>query len=573
MSKSPTFNVSSYQKNVKHSSWFILLIIIPAVLFFIFKFFETKIAAYIMTLFPPSPRQGFAFYKDLVDLMGRESLWLSFFFLLVYILAFYPSQERLKRLLHLRVIKNHFFYATIILSVYFITTCLVSFYTLEEFPNSSDEYAYVFQAEMLGEGKLWESAHDLPDFFYYNNIAQHDGIMVGRFPPGWPLVLSLAFVIGVPPFLVNPVLGFLALIVFYFFARKFYGEQVALWSLLTLALSGFYIFNAASYFSHISCLLVTLLFVYNIYLYNEKNKILYGLLAGFFLSFVVIIRYYTAILIFVPFFAYLVYQYRLKTLYLFILMGIGSIPCMGFLFWYNYSITGNALLPVTVWAYESEQLGFVKGHSFIKGIEHLIRRILLFFYWCAPGLLMLYVVFLWRKIQSRTERLLRPEDYLFLFLTVGYFFYYQIGGNQYGPRFLFEAIPFLVVFVIHKVLQMRARWALALLVASLVYAIVKLPFIAYREKQILDERQDLYDLVKQHKIRNAVIFVTSPTSPRRPMPADDLTRNDSKAENDVLYALEVPNINNQLMEYYHDRSFYKYVRDIDKPDGELIKIK
>lgn len=197
----------------------------------------------------------------------------------------------------------------------------------------------------------------------------------------------------------------------------------------------------------------------------------------------------------------------------------------------------------------------------------------MFFYWASPGLIVLYFVFLWRKMKSPAERFLRPEDYTFITLTVGYLFYYQIGGNQYGPRFLFEALPFLVLFVVSKVFQMREKWATALLLASILYAMVKLPFIAYREEKIVDQRQDLYDLVEEEKIRNAVVFVCSATSPIRPMPADDLTRNDPRFVNNVLYALELPNINKQLMEYYSDRSFYRYVRDLDSPQGQLIRIK
>ena len=43
--------------------------------------------------------------------------------------------------------------------------------------------------------------------------------------------------------------------------------------------------------------------------------------------------------------------------------------------------------------------------------------------------------------------------------------------------------------------------------------------------------------------------------------------------NDVIYVLELPRINDQIMEYYGDRSVYKYVRDLNKPHGELVKLR
>jgi hypothetical protein len=571
-------SILNYQSTIINSiksnsvAYWILFTLLPVASYFILLFFETEIAAFIMSLFPASPRQGFSYYRDIVYLVRTEILWVGFLLILTLVLALYPSRAALENFLNFRT-RKAVFYMMLIGSAFFFVTIFIARDTLEQFPNSSDEYAYLVQAEMFSRGKLWEAAHDLPDFFYYNNIAQHEGILISRFPPGWPLLLSTAFEVGMPSSLVNPILGIVTLVVFYFFARKYYGERIAIWSLLALAFTGYYIFNSASYYSHVSCLLVTLLFVFNVYLYQDKKNIVYGLLAGFCLGLVVIIRYYTAVLIFLPFLVYWLLQYRLKTVLLFLWLGIGSLPCLVYLLSYNYSITGNALLPVTVWAYPDEQLGFVKGHTFLKGMEHIIRRIFMFFYWASPGLLVLYFVFLWRKIKSPHERFLKPEDYTFITLTVGYLFYYQIGGNQYGPRFLFEALPFVVLFVVSKVFQAREKWTTALLLASILYALVRLPFIVYREEKIVDQRQDLYDLVEEEKIRNAVVFVSSPTSPIRPMPVDDLTRNDPRFGNSVLYALELPKINDQLMEYYGDRSFYRYVRDVDNPQGQLIKIR
>lgn len=574
MFKSSILNVRGHHlKSSLRYYWSLIFVILPASLFAVLSLFETQIAASLVSLYPPSPIQGFVFYIDLVRLAASEVLWIGFFFLLACVLMVYPFHARLERVMRMGVsIRSHSF-VILVLFAFFITTLCISVNTLEQFPNSSDEYAYLFQAEMFSRGKLWVPAHDLPDFFYHNNITEYEGILVSRFSPGWPLFLSAAFEAGIPACLINPALGLLTLIVFYFFARYLYGGSVAFWSLLALTLTGFYIFNSASFFSHVLSLLVTLLFVCNLYLYDKNHNFFYGLLAGFSLGFLVIINHYSALFVFLPLLFYVLYRYRLRSLYLLVFIALGSIPFFVFLFSYNYSITGDPLLSVTSWAQPLEKLGFVKGHSFLKGMEHVIRWILLFFYWVSPGLLILYFVFLYRKMRSRTERFLRAEDYFLLFLMIGYFFYHEVGGNQYGPRFLFEGFAFLVLFVVSKVLQFREKWAMSFLVASIIYAVVKFPFITHREGRILDERQDLYDLVEEQKLSNAVVLVSSSTSPTRPMPADDLTRNDGKFQNNVIYALELPNITGKLMEYYNDRSFYRYVRDPDDPHGELVKIK
>lgn len=567
---------TSLKNSIRSSSptiWVIATVLIPVIVFLTLLLLQDEIAGVFMSYFPSAHQYGASFYYDLVYLIRIELLWLGGFFLFALLLYLYVSTASLDNLINLRTRSNALYYMMLIASAFFLAAVFINGNVLEEFPNSSDEYAYLLQAEMFSRDKLWERAHALPDFFYHINIAQHEGILVSRFPPGWPLVLSVAFEIGMSPSLINPLLGLVALVVFYFFVRRYYDTRTAVWSMLALALTGFYLFNAASYFSHMACLLMALLFVFNVYLYQEKKHFLYGLLAGFFLGFVVVIRYYTALLIFLPFFLYLVFEHRWKVVPLFVWMAVGSLPCLAYLLWYNYSITGNALLPVTMWAYPAEQLGFVKGHSFLKGIEHLARRMFMFMYWVSPGLLILYLVFLWRKIKCPADRLLKPEDYAFIMLAIGYFFYHEIGGNQYGPRFMFEGYPFLVAFVVSKVLETREKWAMALLVASLAFAIVKLPFIAEREGQIIDQRQDMYDLVEEQKIRNAIVFVGSPTSPIRPMPTRDLTRNDPNFMNNVIYVLPIRGINHLIMEYYSDRAVYRYERNPDDPDGELIRIR
>ena len=220
MLKTSILNYQSYLKNVSWVTlWFILFTSIPAFLFALLLIFETEIAALLMTLYPPSGRQGFVFFQDLVFLARIEILWIGFFLLLTLVLAVYPSRTALQEFLNLRTRSKGIFYMMLIASAFFFTTLVTASHALEYFANSSDEYAYLFQAEMFSRDKLWERAPDLPDFFHLNNIAQHDGILLSRFPPGWPLILSVAFEAGIAPYLINPLLGLITLVVFYFFCK------------------------------------------------------------------------------------------------------------------------------------------------------------------------------------------------------------------------------------------------------------------------------------------------------------------------------------------------------------------
>lgn len=576
MFKESILNLKTYRTYFRSSFrwyWPLVAVVLPAATFGILSIFQKQAAAILASLHPASAGQGSFFYLDLVELAASEILWIGFFFLIASLLMTYFKSSALERVFDRAVTFRTRYLVFFLCTVFFLLAVGTGDYTLERFANSSDEYSYLFQAGLMSKGRIWQVAHDLPDFFYQNNIVQNDGIQLSPFRPGWSMILSAAFELGIPPFLINPILGLLALILFYFFARHLYGEKVAVWSLAGVALTGFYIFNSASFFPHVTNFLLTLLVVSSLHLHGESGRRGYAVLAGFLLGLLAITGYFTVFIILIPFAVYLVYQYRLKALYIFLLMGLGGLPCILFLLCYNYAITGDAFVSVEAWSYPARTFGFVKGHNFWKGGEHLVRWTLLFFYWCSPGFLILYFVFLYRKFRSRAELFTHAEDYLLVALMAGYFFYYQIGGNQYGPRFLFEGFPFLVLFVTRKVLQSREKWTTAFLIASLVFAVVKFPFISYREKRIVDERQDLYNLVKQEHLSNAVVFVTSPTSPTRPMPVDDLTRNDPKFENDVIYALELPKISSELMTYYSDRSFYRYARNLNEPHGELTRIR
>jgi hypothetical protein len=560
-------------RNSIRSKWIALLVLLPLALFFLSRIYEPQLARFVESVLPKEPDKSYAFYQDFVRLCSTELLWITFYLAIAWLIGVYIPLFKIAAPVERSVIDKHRLYAAIIIGVSFIASIVISYFTLELFVNSSDEYAYLYQAETLSKGKLWEVSHKFPEFFSFNHIAHKEGINVGRFPPGWPLILSSAYFFGFPPFLVNPVLGALALFVFYRFARRFYGDRVAVWSLAVMALSAFFIFNSASYFSHTSCLLALLTFVYGTHLYLENGKIGYALLAGFALGLIVIIRYYTAVIIFIPFFLYIILQYRQRWFATFFWMGVGSIPCLALLFWYNYSITGNPLMPVTMWGYADESLGFVRGHTVAKGFEHVIRWSFMFFYWSAPGILILYAVYLVKKIKNKTERYVRPEDYFFLLLMIGYFFYYQIGGNQYGPRFFFESFPFVILFVVSRVFRYQQKLPFALLIVGVVYAIVKLPFIAQRENLVVRERKDMYDLVAQRHIRNAVVFVDY-AGVIRPMPIGDLTRNNVDYSNDVLYAFDLKEKNTILMNYYPDKKFYKYIRDNqESPHGKLIEIR
>lgn len=559
--------------NATRSGWMGGVFLAPLIIYCILIAYEKELTQMIIPLFPVEDDKSFGFYRDFLRLCFNEMLWLTFFLLASCLVYVYSRGVNILTRAERYVLGRARLFGAATIIATFVASSLIAFFALQSFANSGDEYVYLYQAETMSKGKLWNDAHPLDEFFLYSHIPQKDGISVGRFPPGWPLLLTPFFVLGISPAWLNPLLGALALALLFSFATRYYGKRVALWSVVSVAFTGFYLLNSASFFSHTACLLMVTGFIYCLYLHEEKRSVVFGLLAGACLGFTLITRYYNAVLIMIPVVVYLFYKYRWKSIATLFYIGVGCVPFFAFLFWYNYSITGNGLVPVTVWADSREGLGFgVRGHTPLDGIEHLVRRVFLFLYWSSPGLLLLYVIFLFRKVKDQVERFLRPEDYYLLMLMAGYFLYYHIGGNQYGPRFWFEGTPFLTLFVVKIVFESRARWAWALLVSGLIYSTVKLPYIIHREHQVIEERTDIYNLVERARLQNAVVLVSTHTGIIRPMGSLDLIRNGLGYGGDVIYVHDKGQRNEELMRYYPGRSFYRYVRHPETVEGKLVPV-
>ena len=148
--------ILNYQTSLKNSiksssttAWLIGSILIPVILFFVIRIWENQIAALVMSFFPPSKLQGLAFYRDIVYLVRTEILWMGLFFVLTLVIFSYTTRHSLENFFLVRSRRKGLYYMMLIASVFFLAAVVINERVLEEFPNSSDEYAYLFQADTL----------------------------------------------------------------------------------------------------------------------------------------------------------------------------------------------------------------------------------------------------------------------------------------------------------------------------------------------------------------------------------------------------------------------------------------
>ena len=459
--------------------------------------------------------------------------------------------------------------------LYAVMLTLVGAWILQRFPNSGDEYVYLYEAATFEAGRLANPLPVPPEFFEFNYIAHDRGRAFGTFPPGWPLALAIGDTLGVPYWLLNPLLGTVTLVLVWTLGRGLHGARTGALAAALLAMSGFFIFNAASFFSHTFCgaLLVAAACCA---LWAKRAHTIAPLLVGFLIGWAVVTRYFTGVICGLAVIALLLRHAGTKPLPGLLLVALGGSPWVAFLLAYNRALSGN------IWRITTTDLTFslwfARGFA-LRGLDILAGQLLQFLLWTPPALLAAYLWYL-RRAAPGTRR--GAIDWLFAATAVVLIFYVNRGGNQYGPRFYYEAFLFLVVFVTANLFRedtlVRADRATRALFAALVASIALTPLLlaahAWRARTIIAERNQLYERVAADGVTNAVVLVGGRVGTARSMDARDLTRNGIDYSRSVLFALDRGHDENcRLKTVFEGRTFYLYAWDREERIGTMSLLK
>lgn len=125
------------------------------------------------------------------------------------------------------------------------------------FPFAGDEFAYLFQARVMAMGGLSAPSPAPLEYFACNNLI-NNGQWCAVYPPGWPMLLSLADGVGLCS-LVNPLAAAFCLGALLLLGRELFGRRAAAMAVLLVAFSPAFVLNAASGFSHVSQSLFTVM--------------------------------------------------------------------------------------------------------------------------------------------------------------------------------------------------------------------------------------------------------------------------------------------------------------------------
>ncbi len=344
-----------------------------------------------------------------------------------------------------------------------VLAAALSILVYENHPHIQDEVIYLYHARYLAEGVLTVPAPPVPEAFSLYMIPYEAERWYSIFPPGWPAMLAVGVFLGIP-WLVNPMLAGLNVLLSYLFIREIYSLRIARLAVLLLCASPWFIFMGMNFMSHTFTLTCMLSASVAMARAKRKGKVFWGGLAGCATGMVSLIRPIDGAIValLVGLWAIIPKVGRLK---------IG--PFIGFIFGtvlvgsvilpYNQQITGDSTVFPLVAYYEkyfgpkTNAFGFgperglgwpidpFPGHSPLDALINANLNVssinFELFGWGTGSLVLIAVILLSKTL----ERI----DYLMIAMIATVFgtvsLYWFSGGPDFGARYWYLMLIPLVV--------------------------------------------------------------------------------------------------------------------------------
>jgi len=318
----------------------------------------------------------------------------------------------------------------------FVGTVVLAYTAAAVWPNSGDEYGYLYVARTLLHWRTYNPPPPVPELFDFSWIGIRDGKMASQYPPGWPVVLAPFVAMHIAP-LANPLLTVGLGVLLWACLRQLEVPAPATGALVALVmLSPFTLFNGASLFNHMQTAVTVMAICWLQFRDEGHESIWNNLLIGFLLSIALVTRpevfAITALVLGIDYLA----RRRMRAFRSLPPLLAGALPVTALWLAYNSSITGNPLIPTYLWVTPEVMQSGVGPLRVIHRQANLATALLRF---SSAALLLLYLFALWRRLRSGVVRfydLLFPANVIFFV-----FFSLNWGGHQYGPRYWFFAWP------------------------------------------------------------------------------------------------------------------------------------
>lgn len=405
------------------------------------------------------------------------------------------------------------------------------------FPSTADEIAQLWHAKILASGALALPPDANPEFFAIDNIVDV-GRWYSQYPIGGPAALVPGVLIGAP-WLVHPLLAGATVVLTYQFARVTFGELQARAVALVLAQSQNLLLMSGTYLNHVPTLFLASAVMAALAQWERagtpKPRMAWAALVGLLLGLMATVRPLDAIAVAAAAGAFQVYVIGAKPARWIELVVQGLAGVIGTL----PLLISNALTTGSPWVFGYDavwggghRIGFHADptgevHSFARGVAYAARYVSELNFatvgWPVP---LLAIIVIGLLVMRRTTR----WDALLLGLVgaqVSAYALYWGLGEFLGPRFLYTAIPAIVIltvrapFLAADVLGPPAgRMGFALIALSVLvtwmapHPATARSLVAQMTQVRRGFRLDVADVVRKADIHNAVVFIREATSAR-----------------------------------------------------------
>ncbi|HZU86914.1 MAG TPA: glycosyltransferase family 39 protein [Anaerolineaceae bacterium] len=351
-----------------------------------------------------------------------------------------------------------------------IACVLVSQNIFESIPHIEDEMAYTWQAKVIARGQISvPSPEQCPTCFLVPFVVDHNGIRFGKYPLGWPVVLSFGERLGARDW-VNPILAGWSIWLLYRLGKKLFNEKTALLAAFLAASSPFLLMNSGSFLAHSWSLFLTLcLALAWLDTFDLQRRVPRWMTAGvaaLSIGLLALTRPLTAVGVCLPFIIHAIWlllrgdrNTRLTVLSIGALAGI--ITAIHFL--WQYAVTGDAMLnPYLLW-WPYDNIGFGPGIGLQAGgykLDDALRNAKYGLYfgihdlfgWASYSWIFLPVGFIaiWRNKRAWLITAIAPS----LILAYGF---YWVSSSLLGPRYYYETLPSLALLTAAGICWLASR--------------------------------------------------------------------------------------------------------------------
>lgn len=492
-------------------------------------------------------------------------------------------------------------------------TVFVAVDVLERVPHVQDSVTFLFQAELLARGRLFAPAPELPQFFEQDFLTVQDGRWFGQYPPGFALLLAVGVLMKLP-WLVNPLLATLAVVLIYKLGKVLFGRWEGLLAAVLALFSPYYLLMSGSFMVHPAELLWTALFLLGWVYWLKRGRSRWWLVgAGAALGMVLLTRQVTAIavggaVVGVSLIAAVTGRCGLGKLRVVkegmewrrvlsggVVVGLGVVPFLFLLLSYQWGVTGDPLQdprlisqpfdrpgfgldvgsfenafttaviegePTVIW-YTDPELP-PRGHTVARGLFNTIQNWEALTEHLFGWLPFLTLAFCWLVFVAG-----RPSfgDWLLLGVmaaVIAVYVAYWAAGIMYGPRYYYAALPAFLLLTARGVVILgrrlggrSGRW----LAVGLAAALIMWNLFAYLPGTIEDSRG--FNFVSGGPLAaveaaiegEAVVFVAGDEDSWWEY-GQFFSGNTPGLDGRIIYARDLGEENGRLLELYPGRAAY-----------------